>query len=94
VEQHLDATSNPLNEPDFAGGLADAVINEGSHYEARVANHAKMKPGAYRGYLRNLVWNQARYERLYFQRRHSDEAIDRATDIVLDHMNAHMKEML
>ena len=73
--------------------LAVSVVNDGGHYSERVANHAKMKRGAYRGYIRSLCWNQARHEKLYFGRRWTDKDIDTATDDVVEHMEQHIKDL-
>jgi hypothetical protein len=75
-------------------GLGLSVINTGSHYAARVKNYREMTKRHYRTYILGLVTDEARKQRIQFGVKAKSADINIAVDEVLDHMQAHMLEMV
>lgn len=70
--------------------LALCVVNDGTHYDARVKNGREMTARHYRNYIHRLVCAAAHDQRVKFGVRSMSKDINQAVDDVLDYMQDHM----
>ncbi len=69
--------------------LALSVINDGSHYTARVENRKRMTKRDYRAYLLGLVNAKAKEERIKFSVFYKPRDIDNALSDLIVHQDHH-----